>query len=469
MFELSVRFLSGDSLRIVPKPDMTVAELQARVRAEIEKRQELPDLHDVKLFQGTQELLSGATIQVELQAVVTRSGDEALQQLKTNMSCHSWDDLTTLTTGQKETLSQENIQAVAILRDVAEREPAYCCRIWDLVLQAGSGPSLKDIPEECLYIQEELCAIVGCFCGEPTPYMKGEHGLLESLSLTGRTWAKGFRSAVVGREIAKRCGDSTPHALRKALLIWACENLKWWTLDKCFKLSCELLGMLGDKEYHIATLRVFSVEPFEAYRVEAIRLIDLRLKHALEKSELEALWREQEDLHRTILESKTECRPRCRKPEDSAGQPDGLVLLCFQSCRKELIQSLLESPMALQLAADGVVLQPGFADGRIILAKGVTEAAVGEARGPWHVAVRAADEGKVYDILRECLGRQRPRVKDGGRFPVAGDVSLFGDASSVSGTATECEDLDTFRTFLHAKLRPQAPARRTVSAPPRIS
>ena len=49
-----------------------------------------------------------------------------------------------------------------------------------------------------------------------------------------------------------------------------------------------------------------------------------------------------------------------------------------------------------------------------------------EARGPWHLAVRAADEGKVYETLRACLGRKRPRLmKEDGRFLVPGDVSLF--------------------------------------------
>merc|ERR1712032_1605848 len=187
----------------------------------------------------------------------------------------------------------------------------------------------------------------------------------------------------------------------------------------------------------------------------------------------EALWQEQEDLTKSILQSKTDCRQRHRRePEDGVEQPDGLVLLCFQSCRKELYKSLLDSPMAVQFAADGVLLQPDFAAGRLILAKGVTAAAIGEARGPWHVAVRVADEGKVYDILRECLGRQRPRVmKEDGRFLVPGDSSLFDDASSASETTMQpqwWDVLDIKRTFLHTKLGPKALAQRAASAPPAI-
>ena len=79
-------------------------------------------------------------------------------------------------------------------------------------------------------------------------------------------------------------------------------------------------------------------------------------------------------------------------------QPDGLVLLCFQSCRKELCECLLESPVAVQLAADGVLLQPDFAAGRLILAKGVTE-----ARGPWHLAEVASSFATGYLLLHRQM------------------------------------------------------------------
>ena len=51
-------------------------------------------------------------------------------------------------------------------------------------------------------------------------------------------------------------------------------------------------------------------------------------------------------------------------------QPDGLVLLSFQSGRQEVCECLLESPMAVQLAVDGVLLQLDYAAGRLILARG---------------------------------------------------------------------------------------------------
>ena len=129
--------------------------------------------------------------------------------------------------------------------------------------------------------------------------------------------------------------------------------------------------------------------------------------------------------------------------------------------------------MALQLAADGEVLQPAFAAGRFIMAKGVTDAVLGEARGPWHVVVRLVDEGTIYEILRERLRRQRPRVmKEERRFLVPSYVSLFNDVSSAFEAAMQpqwWDLLDTRRTFLHTKLEPQALVRRSVSAPPAIA
>ena len=49
-----------------------------------------------------------------------------------------------------------------------------------------------------------------------------------------------------------------------------------------------------------------------------------------------------------------------------------------------------------------MALQPDFAAGRLILAAGVSDTAISEARGPWHVAVCAAEEAMVYDTLQFC-------------------------------------------------------------------
>eukprot|EP00928_Gymnodinium_smaydae_P065878 TRINITY_DN48967_c0_g1_i1.p1 TRINITY_DN48967_c0_g1~~TRINITY_DN48967_c0_g1_i1.p1 ORF type:complete len:143 (-),score=23.83 TRINITY_DN48967_c0_g1_i1:262-660(-) len=128
--------------------------------------------------------------------------------------------------------------------------------------------------------------------------------------------------------------------------------------------------------------------------------------------------------------------------------------------------------MAVQLAADGAALHPEFAKGRLVLAKGVTEGALSEARGPWHVAVRVADESKVYSTLRQCLGRHRPRLKkDDGRFLVPEDISLFDDASSGSQATMEqwWDILDVKRTFLQTRSAPMLPVRRAASAPPAVS
>ena len=62
-------------------------------------------------------------------------------------------------------------------------------------------------------------------------------------------------------------------------------------------------------------------------------------------------------------------------------------MLCFTRCPKELIDALLESPLAARFAADGVELQPGWAGGRLVFADGATEAAFSDVTNPWHIAV----------------------------------------------------------------------------------
>ena len=79
-------------------------------------------------------------------------------------------------------------------------------------------------------------------------------------------------------------------------------------------------------------------------------------------------------------------------------ESDGQVLLCFQSCGQELCECLLESPMAVQLEADGVLHQPDFAAGRLILAKGVTE-----ARGSWHPAEVSSSFATGYLLLHRQM------------------------------------------------------------------
>jgi len=199
---------------------------------------------------------------------------------------------------------------------------------------------------------------------------------------------------------------------------------------------------------------------------------DVGLDKALQESEMEVILKEQEDLHEAMLRSKIDSQQSSLpKPAPTCADLDHrLVLLCFQRCPKELHQCLIESRLALQLVAEGVQLQPNWADGRLVLAKGVTEAALSEAREPWHVAVEASHEEEILVTLRERLGRQRPRLSESGRFLVPQDLSLF-DGSSASEHEEHTEDYEcewilepVKRTFLHYGIA-EAPARSSASAP----
>merc|ERR1711879_241291 len=123
--------------------------------------------------------------------------------------------------------------------------------------------------------------------------------------------------------------------------------------------------------------------------------------------------------------------------DGSADRCPRLILLGFTRCPKEMRCALLGSPLAAEMLGKGVELEPEWAEGRLILAQGVTAAAVSEAREMWHVAVRTVDEDKVHAILKQSLPcKIRPKLKGSdGRLLMPEGTSLFGDVSegSISG------------------------------------
>jgi len=185
-------------------------------------------------------------------------------------------------------------------------------------------------------------------------------------------------------------------------------------------------------------------------------------------------------LQDTILRSKTTCVTGIGSPEHAASSidpDDSLVLLCFNRRPKELLEALLESPLAARVVAAGGNLKPEWAGGRLILAEGVTEAAISDAREAWHVAVRATDESEVDATLRSMLGRDRPRVKaSDGRILVPHGTSLC--HLSTSGADGEPQSSDgpclasdwaglmlIRRTFIDVPTQVAAPPRASASAP----
>jgi len=313
--------------------------------------------------------------------------------------------------------------------------------------------------EEVYFACEASCLLLGMFGNEARHAEKLQHIL---------SWSSEVRMPIVPGELAVRVHSQATAALRHVR-----DAMEQAEQEAAIREDVDS-AEAGETAHVSACPDDAAAEGELAAPLEET---DHGLDKALQESELEALWQEQEELHKTILHSKMDLwQPRRRAPEDGADQADGLVLLCFSRCPGELPTALLESPLAARVAADGVQLQPDWARGRLILATGATEAGISEARGPWHVAVRAADEGEVLDVLRACLGRQRPRLKCDGRFRVPGDASLFGDVSASepaaqprAQSAAEWSDiLVVERTFLHARLAPEAPAQRSASAPPRL-
>ena len=71
----------------------------------------LPDFHEVKLFQGTRELVDDAVVELELQAVFTPSPGMVVTELHAASSKGFWDRAT---------------EVIAALQDLRDLEPAHC-------------------------------------------------------------------------------------------------------------------------------------------------------------------------------------------------------------------------------------------------------------------------------------------------------------------------------------------------------
>lgn len=204
------------------------------------------------------------------------------------------------------------------------------------------------------------------------------------------------------------------------------------------------------------------------------------LADALLQSEANALQEEQVHLHEAILRSKAESMLQTGKRKRMEMDLHGpcLLLLEFGRCPKELLEALLASSFAIQLQAQGVTLMPEWAEGRLVLAMDVEASTMSEARGRWHVAVRAVDEDKVYAALHSLGHDVRPRLKPGGRFQVPEEASLFNDASEEHAGSSGSRDaqavghdlvnrlpIPVMRTFVHFPEQSPASARKTSSVP----
>ena len=142
------------------------------------------------------------------------------------------------------------------------------------------------------------------------------------------------------------------------------------------------------------------------------------------------------------------------------------MLLRFGRCPQKMFEVLLASPLATRLAQAGVVLQPSWATGRLILAAAVDEGIVSEARDPWNLVVSAEDEHEVLDALRDIEHAKRPRLKVDGRFPIPGDVSLFNELTEDhSELGEDWKQVPVIRSFLHVPLPSVLDPRTSLSAP----
>jgi len=157
---------------------------------------------------------------------------------------------------------------------------------------------------------------------------------------------------------------------------------------------------------------------------------------------------------------------------ESLGRDNSLVLLTFGRFPNQVKEALMQTDIAASLISQGGDVQPSWTDGKFVLADGVDEHSVSEARDAWHVAVREADEDQIYEAFKNLPYNIRPRAKLGCRFPIPEDSTLFGNLTAESGSEVGYRDesmassdssstlgapvIHIRRTFLHIPPSPMA-------------
>lgn len=513
MFSISVRSLDGSCRQIGVEPDTTLANIQAQ----LEER--LPPFHEARL--------------VELQFVAMQSPAKALMELqrlafgadpevRLPRASLQFAGAVYMTCLPREAPECQGIVAVTeALGEMQELPPD----VGEQLLQLLATDFFQTIhasgvePRTNTQMWDVVTPLVFTFgrkCGDPSPYVATLVAWLGD--------SMGFKRYAV----AERIGDAMPGDLHKALMRWASEEVTYVTEEdgvtgNDLTCACCLLGLLWGDECTDLLQNVINRCPLPQCKEAAAKALDLICSRSLRKvhcaavasshepgyeedirvdgntiavarhgsdietdpqldavfseSEREVLLQHQQHLQETLLRSKADCATYIGPVEHAScttAPEDRLVLLCFNRRPKELFEALLASPLAARVMAAGGEPHPKWAGGKLILAEGVTEDSISEAREAWHVAVRASDEGELDTTLRSIFGRERPRVKvTDGRILVPQGSSLFqlsncsstGDVySDGPGFAGDWADV-TWNTFIHFPSKVATIPRVSFSAP----
>ncbi|CAE8632850.1 unnamed protein product [Polarella glacialis] len=179
-------------------------------------------------------------------------------------------------------------------------------------------------------------------------------------------------------------------------------------------------------------------QDLESYRTGPAEYIDPAEAQAVQ----EVLWA-------TSVEARIAAeRAADSGPGGRSGLRGRVMVLTFNRHPTCFDDALLACPLARELAKAGVDMQPPWAKGAKILAWGIDQSLIDEARvelARRHVVVCEKDEHAVHEALKKLEWKKRPTLKPGvakSCIPQAGNTSLFQASSSGFLEGLGCEESD---------------------------
>ena len=147
--------MDGAQLAVLqPQDSATLSQVQAQLEAAMA----VPPLHELRLFQGTRELLDGSVLEVEVQAFQTPSPNKAIVELERVLR-----DSEYMNIWLDEEAEEAAVPAVAVLEDAEDLAPAQSERL--IAILQKTGHLLR------AHLRYRFGAAFGRTCANPSLYV----------------------------------------------------------------------------------------------------------------------------------------------------------------------------------------------------------------------------------------------------------------------------------------------------------
>lgn len=294
MFALHVRKLDGSCERIELSPEATMSDLRARLEVG------LPDFGEVRIFQGTREVVDGSTFDIEVTAVVAKSPAKILKALERTTAAarahYIEQHARHAAVSEREDTWEHDANGAIIFDAYGSPMPtSSSLEFFETFARSGQGNmqvvrSVKEAlgeigtltPDnysrllECLttmsnytFVDAELqslAAISGGACGDPMPHGDQLLQFLRTSYHHGR-----IAGAVCLDIVARRGKESLPREVCTGLTEWALlvANMPYECVHEWGLVAVRVLGQIGDATHENVLLAIVGDDQLASLHSDA--------------------------------------------------------------------------------------------------------------------------------------------------------------------------------------------------------